>query len=230
VPTCFVIMPISTPPGLVNSYLGDSQHFQHVFDVLHAPAARQAGFDVIAPVVASSEVIPGEIIRNLSRADLVVCDISTHNPNVFFELGIRVALDRPVAMVKDDQTSTIPFDNAMVGCHTYGSRLDTWRIQDEINELADWIRNAGAQQRNAVWRHFGVIELANAEFHAAVKRLLEQTGLSTRKQMYRTSRDPERRAVTLIFVTLPSAFVQSGLRDEAAKLGLTLHLRSEDRA
>lgn len=41
----------------------------------------------------------------VEEADMVLCDMSRLNANVFFELGIRTALDRPAALVKDDQTT-----------------------------------------------------------------------------------------------------------------------------
>ena len=158
--TCFVIMPITTPLGVVDSYGGDETHFEHVLAHLFTPAVEQAGYELIPPAVVSSEVIQAAIIRNLEKADLVLCDISGWNANVFFELGIRVALDRPVALVKDSRTDLIPFDNAPVSCHTYDSRLDPWVLGSEVPKLAQFIRAASEQQRNALWRYFGITQRA----------------------------------------------------------------------
>jgi hypothetical protein len=46
------------------------------------------------------------------EADLVVCDITVHNANVFYELGIRHALrKRRTVLIKGDPVShTTPFD------------------------------------------------------------------------------------------------------------------------
>ena len=160
--TCFVIMPISVPPELLTVYGEERRHFEHVFDELHRPAAEQAGYEVVPPTVSDSSVIQAEIIRNLEQADLVLCDISTLNANVFFELGIRVALDRPVALVRDDRTAAIPFDNAIVSCFGYGSRLTPWVLRDEVPRLAEWIAAAGARERNAMWQYFGITRRAEA--------------------------------------------------------------------
>ncbi len=232
-------MPLSTPPGLVEKYEG-AKHFRYAFAELHAPAIRQAGYEVIPPMVENSEVIQAEIIRNLATADLVVCDLSTLNPNVFFELGIRVAMDRPVALIKDDQTPAIPFDNAPVSCHTYASQMWTWTVREEIPRLAEWVRRAGEQDRNALWRHFGHVtradlignntpravkdEPANAEFYAAVDRLVEIAGLARRRWEYDLGVDPPRRAVRLTLAALPSPFLRDALREEAANLGLRLEV------
>jgi len=154
-------MPISTPIELVSDYGDDPDHFEHVLRYLFAPALERVGYDMTPPSVLNSQVIQAEIIRNLEMADLVLCDISGWNANVFFELGIRVALDRPVALVKDSRTSTIPFDNALVSCHTYDASITPWRLDEEIGELAEFVRSAGAQKRNALWQYFGITQRAS---------------------------------------------------------------------
>ena len=83
-PTCFVIMPITTPPDQVSMYGSDHDHFLHLIEHLFQPAIELAGYQMISPVIANSEVIQGEIIRNLEQSDLVLCDISGWNANVFF--------------------------------------------------------------------------------------------------------------------------------------------------
>src|SRR3954447_3894815 len=107
-------MPITTPVEQAGLYDNDPDHFLHVIDYLFKPAVESAGFKLIKPAFNNSQVIQGEIIRHLETADLVLCDISGWNANVFFELGIRVALDKPVAMVRDNRTSSLPFDNSPV--------------------------------------------------------------------------------------------------------------------
>jgi len=49
---------------------------------------------------------------------LVIADITDHNPNVLFELGIRIAKDLPVALIKAEGTGPIfDVDNMMrVAC------------------------------------------------------------------------------------------------------------------
>ena len=155
-PVCFVIMPITTPAGVVETYQGDIKHFEHVLGHLFEPALAKAGYEVVRPSVVNSEVIQAEFIRNLETADLVLCDISLWNANVFFELGIRVALNRPVAMVRDSETNGMPFDTAMISCHTYSAELAPWLLPDEIESLANFVRAAGRQEQNALWRYFGI--------------------------------------------------------------------------
>src|SRR5262245_31430574 len=115
--TCFIIMPINTPEDLVEFYNGDSDHFLHVLNCLFVPAVEACGLKAILPLVAGSEIIHGEIIKSLSSADLALCDISQLNANVFFEFGIRTALNKPVALVTDNTTANIPFDTGIINYH-----------------------------------------------------------------------------------------------------------------
>ncbi|MHB6943589.1 hypothetical protein ACYCG4_23710, partial [Klebsiella pneumoniae] len=34
----------------------------------------------------------------------IICDVSSRNPNVMFELGMRIAFDKPVVIIKDNAT------------------------------------------------------------------------------------------------------------------------------
>jgi len=161
---CFIIMPISTPEELVEKYFGDEHHFKHVLDVLFTPAIKEAGFEPIPPSVKGAEVIQAEIIKNLENADLVLCDISTLNPNVFFELGCRTAINKPVCYVKDDKTPKIPFDNAPINHIGYNSSLKAWELQSEIDALAKHIRTTFdiSKGKNPLWKYFGATSTANS--------------------------------------------------------------------
>jgi hypothetical protein len=100
-PLCFAIMPITTPEDAVAKYGGDQDHFVHVAEFIFKPAAELAGYMFVPAAVDSSRVIQAAIIDNLANAHVVLCDTSLWNANVFFELGIRVALNKPVALVRD---------------------------------------------------------------------------------------------------------------------------------
>jgi hypothetical protein len=63
--------------------------------------------------------------------------VSLLNPNVFYEFGIRIALNKPISMVKDDHTRQVPFDTSIINYHEYKSGLNTWEIRDQIDELTD---------------------------------------------------------------------------------------------
>lgn len=156
---CFIIMPITTPKEMVEVYSGDRDHFKHVLESLFIPAIEKADFNPIPPKSKGSDIIQAEIIKHLAEADLVLCDMSILNPNVFYEFGIRTALDKPVALVKDDKTHKVPFDTGMINYHEYNS-CPTWALEKEIDKLVEHINNASkkAAGKNSLWKYFGIAQ------------------------------------------------------------------------
>lgn len=150
-------MPITTHPEQAELYAGDTEHWQHVMESLFEAAIRDAGFEPIRPVAQGSHLIHGSIIHHLSTADLVLVDLSSHNPNVFFELGVRTSVNLPIAIVRDEHTD-VPFDTAGVNTHAYDSNLRGWEILDQQRRLAKHIRDSEAScaGQNPLWRQFGL--------------------------------------------------------------------------
>jgi hypothetical protein len=150
-------MPITTRDEDVDRYGGDDDHWSHVMTSLFEKAIESAGFTPIKPVAQGSHLIHGLIIKHLSTADLVVVDLSSHNPNVFFELGVRTSLNLPIALVRDEQTS-LPFDTSGINTHTYDSSLRGWEIEAQQESLAQHIRDShdSCGGQNPLWRQFGL--------------------------------------------------------------------------
>lgn len=155
-PTCFIAMPLTTRPEDVDLH-DDNDHWMHVLDSLFVPAVRAAGFEPIRPIATGSDIIHASIIKQLSEADLVLCDLSSHNPNVFFELGMRTAANRPIALVKDEHTK-LPFDVQSINTHSYKSTLHGWDMPDELDKLTEHIRACAESSGglNPLWHYFGL--------------------------------------------------------------------------
>lgn len=99
---CFAIMPISD----VDSH--PKGHFSHVYQDIIVPACQQAGFNACrADEVKASNLIQLDILKKLIDAPIAICDLSTRNPNVLFELGIRQAFDKPVVLIQEIGTPPI---------------------------------------------------------------------------------------------------------------------------
>jgi len=162
VANCFIIMSITTPAEFVERYGNDKDHFDHVLEHLFKPAVEKAGLTPIPPSATGSDLIQAEIIKRLELDDLVLCDMSTLNPNVFFELGIRTALDKPTCLVRDALTTKVPFDTSMINYHTYDQSLAPWKLDNEINSLADHLLKSinTSEGRNSLWRYFGLTKRA----------------------------------------------------------------------
>ena len=153
-------MPITTPTTFVERYKDDVDHFTHVLEHLFIPALNEAGFEPIPPKAEGSNVIHADIIKQLSECELVLCDMSILNPNVFYEFGIRTALDKPVALVVDDKTKPIPFDTGIINFHKYESSLAAWTLDEQKKILTKHVQNAykKSKDHNALWKYFGVTQ------------------------------------------------------------------------
>ncbi len=156
--TCFIIMPITTPDTQLEKYRDGSDHFMHVLQCLFTPSVLAAGYEPITPIAKGSDLIHAEIIRNLEMADLVLCDMSCLNPNVFFEFGIRTSLNKSVCVVKDEHTQKIPFDTGILNYQEYKSSIEPWELENEIKKLAEHIRVTEVRSKgvNTLWRYFGL--------------------------------------------------------------------------
>jgi hypothetical protein len=150
-------MPVTTPVGYAED-LRDTDHFGHVLAHLFTPALERTGYEVIPPKMLGAALIHAEIIRHLEQADLVLADLSSHNANVFFELGIRTSLDRPVVLVKDKRTTAIPFDLGTINVLTYDEALAPWTLQEEVKRLAEHVGSVPVDggSGNAMWQYFGL--------------------------------------------------------------------------
>lgn len=161
-PTCFIIMPISTPGIYYERYKEDKKHFQHVLECLFIPAIEEAGFTAIPPIAEGAEHIHAKIIETLSECDLVLCDMSILNANVFFELGVRTALDKPVALVADSDTVNvpphIPFDVRNINFHEYNPSLAAYDTKVEVPKLVTHITSCAktSDGRNTLWKYYGI--------------------------------------------------------------------------
>lgn len=156
--SCFIIMPLTTPEAFVSQFKGDNKHFLHVLENIFIPAIEKAGFNPIKPIAKGADLIQAEIIKNLNEVDLVLCDMSILNPNVFFEYGIRTALNKPVCVVKDHLTQNVPFDTTIINYHNYSAELNAWEIIEEIEKLSKHIYESYERNPtdNNLWKYFGL--------------------------------------------------------------------------
>lgn len=85
----FVIRPF----GQKTTNSGDTIDFDHVHEHLIAVALQKTGFTggTTAKFIAQGS-IHEDMFREIVIADLVIADVSIHNANAFYELGIRHAL------------------------------------------------------------------------------------------------------------------------------------------
>lgn len=136
--TAFVIMPFSEKEPNHRPKV----YFEEVLNKLITPAGNSAGFSIETAEGGGSDVIQSTIISQLLNADLVIADLTDHNPNVLFELGIRIAKELPVALIKADGTGGIFDVDNMMRVFTYDSTLWPSKIETDMPILTEHIKAA----------------------------------------------------------------------------------------
>jgi len=138
---CFVIMPFverdeDHPDGF----------FSEVLEQIFTPAATAAGFTVRTAERRGSDVIQHTIVNELLAADLVLADLTEHNPNVLFELGLRMHADLPVALVKSNLTRRIFDVDNMIRVEEYDPRLWSSTVRDDVRRVQEHIEAVWANR------------------------------------------------------------------------------------
>jgi len=115
---CFIIMPIADHPDYKQG------HFKRVYEDILAPACRAAGYKPVrADDTKQANLIQLDILQKLLESPMAICDLSTRNPNVLFELGLRQAFDKPTILVQEEGTPRI-FDINIFRYVEYRNGLD----------------------------------------------------------------------------------------------------------
>lgn len=102
--TCFVVTAIGSPGDATN------KHANKVLRNLIQPVCEELGYNVVrVDQESSSGNINDSIISHLKHDHLVIADMTGHNPNAFYELGFREALNLPMIPIIHHGES-LPFD------------------------------------------------------------------------------------------------------------------------
>lgn len=126
--TCGLIMPIAT------NEIGTAEHWSQVRTIIE-DALKTTNLKV--QMVSESDevnVIHHNIVTNIYSNDIVICDVSSRNPNVMFELGMRLTFDKPVVIIKDRETP-FSFDVGNIQHLEYPRSLNYVEIQKFQDDL-----------------------------------------------------------------------------------------------
>ncbi|EOO10305.1 hypothetical protein IAW_01112 [Bacillus cereus str. Schrouff] len=112
---CFIVCPIG------NEDSPQRKRSDIVLKHIIEPVCSDLGFKVIrVDKLHSVDRIDNTIIEHLNNADLVIADMTEHNPNAFYEMGFRHALGKPLIPIVEEDTK-LPFDVANLRTITYAT-------------------------------------------------------------------------------------------------------------
>ena len=130
---CFVIAPIGDPETEIRRR--SDQILKHII----TPASGECGYKALrADQISEPGIITSQVIQHIVDDPLVIADLTGRNPNVFYELAVRHAIQKPlVQIIKKGET--IPFDVA--GTRTiHVDHQDLDSVEDAKREIVKQIK------------------------------------------------------------------------------------------
>lgn len=126
--TCFVMMPFG-------------EWFDKYYQDIYIPAIKEAGFEPVrADELFSTGTVVEQIWEQIQKGTVLLADLSHKNANVFYELGLAHAANKPVVFTTcalDD----IPFDLRHLRVIVYDIREPDWATKLG-KSVTDYLKNA----------------------------------------------------------------------------------------
>ncbi len=140
--SCFVLMPFAPPLG--NHY-----------GVIYEPAIRKAGLKAVradADIFATGKIMD-QVWAGINAAKVLVAELTSRNPNVFYELGIAHALKKPVVLISSNEDD-VPFDVRHIRVIYYDVTDPFWG-EKLLNKVAENIVSALTNPGEAIFKRAG---------------------------------------------------------------------------
>lgn len=133
----FVIMPFSEktaeyPKG----------YFDEVYSSLLVPAAVEAGLTPKTAKRSGSDIIHSTIVSDIYNAQIILADLTEHNPNVLFELGLAIAFKKRVVLIRAKGTPAIFDVDNLMRVYDYDRNLWKSTIERDVPNLSKHIQAA----------------------------------------------------------------------------------------
>jgi hypothetical protein len=131
--------------------------YDQVYESLIAPACRKAGFiPKRADAPSASERITDHILKQLLESDIVLGDLTSRNPNVLYELGVRHACGGSTVLIQAAGTPRI-FDIQDIRTIEYSPELVPPSLERDIERIAEQLASTHREgsDENLVFRTVG---------------------------------------------------------------------------
>ena len=140
--SCFVMMPFVKPHGTY-------------YEAIYKPAIEKAG---LKPMRADSEIfgagkVMDQIWSGINSARVLLAELTTKNANVFYELGLAHALEKPVVLVSANEQD-VPFDLHHIRVIYYDVNDPFWGNK-LIDKVAENIMSALSNPEEAIFKGKG---------------------------------------------------------------------------
>ena len=122
------------------------------YEKIFKPAIEKAGLGAVradAEIFGTGKIID-QVWRGINAAKVLVAELTTRNPNVFYELGIAHALRKPVVLVSSNEPD-VPFDLQHIRVIYYDVSDPFWGNK-LIEKVAENILSALTNPEEAIFR------------------------------------------------------------------------------
>jgi len=132
--SCFVMQPFASP-------LGD------YYEKIYRPAIEKAGLRAVradAEIFATGKIMD-QVWNGINAAKVLVAELTSRNPNVFYELGLAHAMKKPVVLVSAKEDD-VPFDLQHIRVIYYDTSDPFWGsklIEKVAENILSAIKNPG---------------------------------------------------------------------------------------
>lgn len=123
---CFIIQPF------------DGDKFDKRFREIIEPVVKECGYQPYrVDMDESVEILIDSIENGIASSEFCIAEITTHNPNVWYELGFAFALGKKVIMLSsDEREGQFPFDIRHRNILTYRTKAPS-----DFDALKDSLKN-----------------------------------------------------------------------------------------
>lgn len=144
---CGVIMPIGDMLDC------KKEHWIDVKAIIYSSIASSGFKPQLVSDADEIGIIHERIVKNVYNNPISVCDVSHKNPNVMFELGMRLAFNKPVVIIKDDKTD-YSFDTGIIEHIVYPRDLRHGKIESFKGKLSESIKKTYHNSLREDYRSF----------------------------------------------------------------------------
>lgn len=220
---CFVVSPIGDPGSDIRK--NADQLYQHIIK----PVCEKCGF--VAERVDefnTSGSITQEILDALNDYDLVIADLTGHNPNVFFEIGYRTKSQKPIIHLKRKE-EVIPFDVSAIRTFEYDltdldmvtatkERLEQVIKNFKYDEAKDSKKNSNSFENNMIVASLNDIQYKLDVLTEEIKKKENDTIKTVIETFNAQKQEPESFETEMMKILMPELIKNPNAADALLKL------------
>ncbi|MBC8733455.1 macro domain-containing protein [Paraburkholderia sp. UCT2] len=140
---CFVVMPF----GEKKDANGNSIDFDKIYKYFIKQAIEALDIDCVrCDEIAEAGWIHSKMFQHIYESRVAVVDITSLNPNVFYELGVRHALTQSITVLIRRDGTDIPFNIQGFKVIDYSEDLE--KLDEAKKKITDFIKNGLKIRKN----------------------------------------------------------------------------------